>query len=67
MSYKEVTAGWEAGRLLLFIGRNDEADNADDNQTVCKQIRVSHHRTAPLSKDQRAKKLPPVRGANRLP
>jgi hypothetical protein len=28
----EVTAGWEAGRLLLFIIDPDkEADNSDDN------------------------------------
>ena len=48
MSYKEVTAGWEAGRLLLFICRNDEADNADDNKRVLKQFTVCNHWAAPL-------------------
>ena len=36
----EVTAVlWGQGRLLLFsISRDKEADDADNDQTVCKQI-----------------------------
>ena len=30
MSYKEVTAGWDAGRLLLFIGLDKQGNNAND-------------------------------------
>jgi hypothetical protein len=30
----EVTASLVAGRLLLFIGPDNEADNSDDDQTV---------------------------------
>lgn len=47
MSYKEVTAWLGAGRLLLFIGRNKEADNADDNKCVLKQFTVCDHWAAP--------------------
>lgn len=49
-----------AGRLLLFIGRNKEADNADDNKTVCKHIRVSHHMASPPFRGSGGEKLPPV-------
>ena len=46
----EVTAGLgNRGRLLLFMDRNEEANNADDNQCVLKQFTVCHHRSAPLS------------------
>ena len=55
----EVTARLgNRGRLLLFIGRNEEADNADDNKCVLKQFTVSHHRAAPLSENQGAEAAP---------
>ena len=54
MSCKEVTAGWEAGRLLLFIGLNEQGNYADDDKCVLKQFTICNHWTAPLSKDQRA-------------
>lgn len=58
----EVTAGWRAGRLLLFIGLDEQGNNADDDKCVLKQFTVCDHMARPLSADQRAKKLPPVRG-----
>ena len=68
MSYKEVTAGWVAGRLLLFIGRNDEADNADDNKCVLKQFTICDHWAAPLIyMIQRAEAAPCCKRANRVP
>ena len=43
--FKEVTAGWEAGRLLLFavMYLQEQAANADDNQTELKQLRIRQH------------------------
>ncbi len=55
------------GRLLLFIGRNEEADNTDDDQRILKQFRICNHWAAPLSKDQGAGSRPPSGGVNRLP
>ena len=64
---KEVTAKLGLGRLLLFMGRNEEADNADDNQRILKQFRICNHWAAPLSEDQRARSCLLSGGANRLP
>ena len=50
-----------AGRLLLFIGRNYEADNADDDKRVLKQFTVCYHWAAPLSK-VRGQEAAPVEG-----
>ena len=58
----EVTARLEAGRLLLFIGRNYEADNTYDNQCVLEQFTVCYHWTAPLSKVRGARSCPLWRG-----
>ncbi len=51
MSYKEVTACLEAGRLLLFavINLNKQAAKSDDNQGISKKLTICHHRAAPLS------------------
>lgn len=65
ISYRKSNRRLGAGRLLLFYLKN-QTNYANDNKSVCKHIRISYHRTAPLSEEQRAKKLPPV-GANRLP
>ncbi len=35
---KEVTACFEAGRLLLFMYLNEQTHNADDDQTKLKQL-----------------------------
>lgn len=40
----EVTACLEAGRLLLFLGLNDQADNADEQRTELEQFRISDHK-----------------------
>ncbi|EOS65267.1 hypothetical protein C816_02498 [Oscillibacter sp. 1-3] len=60
---QEVTASLEAGRLLLFVCLNEQAANADDDQGVSEELIVCNHWAGPLSKDQRAKKLPPVKRA----
>ena len=63
----EVTACLEAGRLLLLIDRDDEADNADDNKCVLKQFTICDHLGSPPFRGSEGKKLPPVKRANRLP
>ena len=61
--FKEVTAKlWAQGRLLLFIGRDKEADHADDNKCVLKQFTVCNHWAPPLSKDQGARSAPRQEG-----
>ena len=58
-SYKEVTAKFvRLGRLLLFIGRNKEADNADDNKRVLKQFTICNHKQPPF---------PEIRGQRSCP
>ena len=48
MGYKEVTVGLLAGRLLLFVaGLDEEADNADDQDTKLNQIRICNHTSQP--------------------
>ena len=65
-NYRSNRLGWSLGRLLLFIGRNKEAANADDNKCVLKQFTICDHLAAPLSKI-RGQEVPPWRGPNRLP
>ena len=57
-NYRSNRLGWSLGRLLLFIGRNKEAANADDNKCVLKQFTVCDHWAAPLSEDQGARSAP---------
>ena len=65
---REVTAELgSCGRLLLFICRNKEADNADDYETELEQLRICKHRQPPFPKI-RGQEAPPVeRGLHRLP
>ena len=46
----EVTAGREAGRLLLFMSLYEKADNANDQNTDLNQIRVCNHCQPPCRK-----------------
>ena len=41
---------WKSGGLLLFIYRDNQGDNADDNQCILKQRFISDHRAALLVK-----------------
>ena len=55
----EVTAGWEAGRLLLFIGLDEQGNNGNEQNNRLDQIRVCNHWKPPFRKcDQGAKKRP---------
>ena len=54
----EVTAGlWAQGRLLLFVYLQEQAANADNDQTKLKNFR-SRHIAAPLSWNQGARSAP---------
>ena len=55
-------------RLLLFIGLDKQADDANDQNANLNEIGISNHRAAPLSQRTGGKKLRPLKqGANRLP
>ena len=54
----EVTAGREAGRLLLFMSLYEKADNANDQNTDLNQIRVCNHCQPPFRKVRGTKKRP---------
>ncbi len=42
--YIEVTVSlWERGRLLLFIDRDNEADNADNYKRILKKFSICNH------------------------
>lgn len=60
----EVTAGREAGRLLLFISLYEKADNANDQNTDLNQIRVCNHCQPPFRKIRGAKKRPLTKQGN---
>ena len=54
VSQKSNRLGWSLGRLLLFIGLNEQGNYTDDDKCVLKQFTVCDHWTAPLYEDQRA-------------
>ena len=54
----EVTASFEAGRLLLFMSLYEKADNANDQNTDLNQIRVCNHCQPPFRKI-RGQEAPP--------
>ncbi len=54
--------GWSLGRLLPFIGRNEEADDTDDDKRVLKQFTVCNHRAAPLLSEIRGQEVAPCLG-----
>ena len=58
----EVTACLEAGRLLLFISRNNETYNAYDDESVLEKSTVCYHRASPPFPGSGGKKLAPFGG-----
>jgi hypothetical protein len=67
--YKEVTAGVESWRLLLFISNDlhDQRDESDDDSTKLKQLGPCNHMPTPFSSELGAKKITPEEWGNRLP
>ena len=64
LRYKEVTAGVESWRLLLFISNdlNDQCEKRDDEGTKLKQLGPCNHAAHPLSCRSGAKKITPEVG-----
>ena len=64
LRYKEVTAGVESWRLLLFISNdlNDQSEKRNDEGTKLKQLGPCNHAAHPLSFESGAKKITPEVG-----
>ena len=56
---------WKSGGLLLFIYRDNQGNNADDDQCVLEQCFISNHRAALLVKNSKGKEVCPPSGNER--
>ena len=56
---------WKSGGLLLFIYRDNQGNNADDDQCVLKQRFISNHRAALLVRNSKGKEVSPLSGNER--
>ena len=66
LHYFLQTARWQPGGLL-FSALDDQGDDADDDQRILKQFRISNHPITPFPKEWGQKVLAPrKKGANRL-